>query len=298
MGDSPRYPYFPFYVADWLTSETVVTMTLEQRGAYITLLCHQWIKGSIPDDIGGLAALVGVDSTAMAELWHTLKKCFVPYSKGHGRLVNQRLLSEWQKSRKVSFLKAEAGRKGAKARWSKGVTGHSTSHAVAIPPAIILPMAKNGYSESETESDAELKKEKEGEPLVHGQNALIDAEEFSAITTPMTPAAKIRLAWEMDMHGAAGLPTGLVPDLPRADRHAAGIEALDRLIDWAAGTHFSGNYGELRARLVGLLKKHKAGKVKLYSLKNTLGDRALLMDASGKKKISETDYDEVPEWAE
>jgi hypothetical protein len=33
---------FQFYVKDWLSSESVVVMTAEQRGWYIQLLCHAW----------------------------------------------------------------------------------------------------------------------------------------------------------------------------------------------------------------------------------------------------------------
>jgi uncharacterized protein YdaU (DUF1376 family) len=43
-----QQPWFPFYPSDFLASPKVRRMTLEERGAYITLLCDQWNDGPIP----------------------------------------------------------------------------------------------------------------------------------------------------------------------------------------------------------------------------------------------------------
>ena len=35
-------PWFPLYVADWLSSKKVDLMTPSEAGAYIRLLCYAW----------------------------------------------------------------------------------------------------------------------------------------------------------------------------------------------------------------------------------------------------------------
>lgn len=41
-------PSFQFYPQDFLADLNVTLMNMEERGAYITLLCHNWIEGAIP----------------------------------------------------------------------------------------------------------------------------------------------------------------------------------------------------------------------------------------------------------
>src|SRR6478752_824536 len=52
-------PAFQFYADDFLGG--TLTMTLEERGLYITLLCLQWSKGFVTED----------DLSALAQLWHS-----------------------------------------------------------------------------------------------------------------------------------------------------------------------------------------------------------------------------------
>jgi len=45
-----KSPSFQFYPRDWLGSQRVQMMTLEEEGVYIRLLCFCWTHGSIPAD--------------------------------------------------------------------------------------------------------------------------------------------------------------------------------------------------------------------------------------------------------
>lgn len=57
-----------FYPADWLGSQRVSLMTLEEEGAYIRLLSYCWQHGSIPRDPDKLARLIGKGaSTTLAQ---------------------------------------------------------------------------------------------------------------------------------------------------------------------------------------------------------------------------------------
>lgn len=51
-------PAFQFYPAEFLNDEATLNMTLEERGMYITLLCHCWINGSLPNKFGKLYKLL------------------------------------------------------------------------------------------------------------------------------------------------------------------------------------------------------------------------------------------------
>lgn len=63
-----KSPAFMFYPSDWLGSQRVSLMTLEEEGAYIRLLSYCWQHGSIPRDPDKLARLIGKGaSTTLAQ---------------------------------------------------------------------------------------------------------------------------------------------------------------------------------------------------------------------------------------
>jgi len=56
--------WMPLYVNDWLGSKTTLTMTNEQRGAYITLLIWQWQSDNNAfEDVEEMSLLCGLDLT-------------------------------------------------------------------------------------------------------------------------------------------------------------------------------------------------------------------------------------------
>lgn len=84
--------WFPFYVNDFLSSSKVKLMSNEERGGYVLLLCHEWNdpQCSLPDNdeaVRKLSELIG-DLTLV-------KSCFI---HKRGRLINERLYTEWQKT--------------------------------------------------------------------------------------------------------------------------------------------------------------------------------------------------------
>lgn len=109
-------PAFQFYVRDYMTDETVMMMDLAQEGAYIRLLCHQWLEGSIPNDIAALARLCRVSSTKMKKIWQKVSPCFT--DSGNGRLVNSKLDEQRQDIEGWRKKQSDAGRSGAQKRWS------------------------------------------------------------------------------------------------------------------------------------------------------------------------------------
>ena len=103
-------PAFQFYPKDFLSDFNVATMSMEERGVYITLLSHCWLEGWLPIGSTKLQRICGNPSN-WEEIWESVKPCF--YEKD-GKLYHKRLdqerekQQEWQeKSRKGGLQSAE-----------------------------------------------------------------------------------------------------------------------------------------------------------------------------------------------
>lgn len=108
--ESSKSPAFQFYPADFLSDVNVVAMSLQERGAYITLLCFCWIQGSLPQDVGRLARLCGVPFSSFRKIWPALEPCFRD-AELTDRLTHPRLDRERQKQaeyRHIQSLKGKA----------------------------------------------------------------------------------------------------------------------------------------------------------------------------------------------
>lgn len=133
-----KAPAFQFYPKDFMTDGNVVRMTLQERGAYITLLCLCWTDLSLPADMGSLARSCGVSTTAFTRLWPALAPCF---TVTEGRLMQPRIERERQKQETYRALKAEAGRKGgrpkatSKQKKAQVISSLSTIEAKESPPS-------------------------------------------------------------------------------------------------------------------------------------------------------------------
>lgn len=92
-------------------------MTPEQRGAYVHLLCHNWIEESLPADLELLARLADVPYRRFVKLWPAIEPCF--RVQRNGRLCNNRMRHEIVKYKR----RVAVGRKSAQKRWSQNVSG-------------------------------------------------------------------------------------------------------------------------------------------------------------------------------
>jgi len=109
-----RFPYMPFYVDDWLSSDSVESFTLEQQGAYLLLLARQWKAkdGMLPKDEPTLARW-----SRLGSRWRTvgrpiIERCFVERSGG---LVNVRCRRLWEDIKDRS----KKARAAAEIRWEQ-----------------------------------------------------------------------------------------------------------------------------------------------------------------------------------
>lgn len=142
--------WFPFYVADFLSSGTVKLMTNEERGAYVLLLCYEWqdAQCSLPADDDSIRIL----SESTGDLTR-IKSCFI---KKRGRLINERLYHEWLKVREKSDL----AKKSADMRWA------CERNANALPT----------QCSSQSQSESELREIKEKKKMPPRAVALVDSD--------------------------------------------------------------------------------------------------------------------------
>ena len=109
--------WFPFYPTDFLSSSKVALMDTAEIGAYLLLLCHEWMSEdcSLQNDDEKLRKL----SRFSGDLT-LVKACFF---ESKGKLRNERLFEEWLKVKTIKDLGSKFGKQGAEKRWPQRVTG-------------------------------------------------------------------------------------------------------------------------------------------------------------------------------
>ena len=116
---SMKSPAFQFYPTDYLGSQRVQMMTLEEEGAYIRLLSYCWQHGDIPSDPDKVARLIG--KGASTTLATTVISMFQP-SENHERMIHDRLEAERAKQAVWKAKSSEGGKKSAELRKQKSTT--------------------------------------------------------------------------------------------------------------------------------------------------------------------------------
>ena len=141
MAREGRCPAFLFYPDSWLSSRDVDLMGLEGQGAYIRLLCYQWLDPDcgLPADDGKLAGLSRLGKKWRGPVGTLIRSKF---KEEGGRLYNERLREEYAKlllHREKSSLggKTSAKRRRAAAERTADQQGgrgvHIRSLADAVP---------------------------------------------------------------------------------------------------------------------------------------------------------------------
>lgn len=111
-------PSFPLYADDFLSG--TADMTAEEVGVYFRLLCHQWNKGSLPNDDARLSLMAGqCQASSLAHAKTKFRFC------EDGALRNDRL--EGERVKQAGFREKQAAN-GAK-RWR----GNAEPHAEPMP---------------------------------------------------------------------------------------------------------------------------------------------------------------------
>lgn len=122
-----KAPAFQLYAQDFISDERVALMDLRAVGAYILLLCHAWVEGSVPDDPVTAAKICRTSVGEMRRAWASVRACFQEVTGG--RLVNPR--QEEERAKQACFrveMQAAAEKRWEKQRKAKALPTHMPTH--------------------------------------------------------------------------------------------------------------------------------------------------------------------------
>lgn len=156
-----KSPAFQFYPKDWLSDANVVSMTHEQKGIYLDLLCYCWLEGSLPSSVGDIARLAKVDPNKMEKLWPSISVCF---RRRGSRLIHSRLLKEKLKQREWLRKSSLGGQASARLRNASkgGSTTLQPNGARVVQPNGNIPVFS-------LQSSSPLKSKSNGDLLKSGK---------------------------------------------------------------------------------------------------------------------------------
>lgn len=119
-------PHFPFYPADFISKTG--RLTDAQVGAYIRLLCEQWIAGDIPlVDAHGDASALRMLAESIDDSWPAISKYFEP---SNGGMKNPRMEEVRLKAIDIYTKRVKA----AESRWSdEDASGNASASATQSP---------------------------------------------------------------------------------------------------------------------------------------------------------------------
>jgi len=168
-----KSPAFQFYPNDWLSSEAVQLMTIAEQGAYIRLLCWDWMKDGLIDDDKRLAILSGLGEGWLKGSSVLLRECFVDYPGKVGFLTNPRLQKERIKQRMWREKCIKGGKKSAASR-RKSKTKNKTSPLVGSKDELDSNSSSSSSSSiSSSSKSTEAKASVSSEPKVLTQSKRI-----------------------------------------------------------------------------------------------------------------------------
>ena len=144
-----KAPAFQFYPMDWLTDAHVMAMTLEEQGAYVRLLCHQWLEGKLSSDLSLLAKFCGVSLRKMKAMWPNLGPCFE--DAGDGFIANSRLTRARLDRESWLEKSSRGGKVSAENRASTRDRGVKGGCALVEPP--LQPKLNTSSSTSSSKED-------------------------------------------------------------------------------------------------------------------------------------------------
>ena len=107
--------YFPFYPADWLADTSV--LSLEEKGAYITLISTMYLQEDCSVFKRHIQNILGIQDKRRFD---RIMTNIYPLLIDNGEKVTQKRIKQIKvKIANTVNKKSEAGKAGAKQRWSK-----------------------------------------------------------------------------------------------------------------------------------------------------------------------------------
>lgn len=126
-----KSPAFQFYPKDFLSGTT--TMSLQEVGAYVRLLCYAWDTGSVPVEGDERARIMVCSKAQEKELWKKVGKKFVLTNDVY---LNERMEEERRKQSEYRRRQSDKGKASAAARSQPDGNHGSTAVEPAFQPEV------------------------------------------------------------------------------------------------------------------------------------------------------------------
>lgn len=156
-----KSPAFQFYPKDF-TSGTA-TMSLQEVGAYVRLLCYAWDAGSVPADANERARILGCAKSQEVALWKKVSQKFV---LSDGVYLNERMEVERRKQSEYRRRQSDRGKASAEARTNQRSSAGSTSVPTPVQPR---PVESRLEPEGNSSSSSSFKNLQTHTARVNGQ---------------------------------------------------------------------------------------------------------------------------------
>ncbi len=150
-----KSPAFQFYPKDFMAG--TATMSLQEVGAYMRLLCYAWDTGSVPNDPPERARICGCSKAQERELWKKVGKKFLLQDDAY---FNERLEEERKKQSDYRRRQSDKGKASAATRRQPEANRGSTVVEVRLQP--------EGNSSSSSSSSSSKETTKNGALIVGG----------------------------------------------------------------------------------------------------------------------------------
>ena len=150
-----KLPYFKFYPSDFMGSGKVQMMSPAERGIYISLLCHSWQEGPLPDDPDRLARVCGATQAEMEACWPAVRRCFTVADDEtlfHPRLEKERVAATVRSTRAKVAANARHAPGNAPSTPPGNAPRHAKEDAQGVAPDMPYPEAHSLRDSESTES--------------------------------------------------------------------------------------------------------------------------------------------------
>lgn len=151
-------PIMPFFVKDWIAA--TVHMTDAERGAYASLLFHQWVNGILPPDPSQLARIMGTRDEDFEKRWTALSAKFDGDQDG---LFNNRLEHHRKRALELRDSKVRAADAANAVRRAKKAQRVAAANAVHVPRDVPHTDALRTHTYTSTSLKKKNQKEEEEE---------------------------------------------------------------------------------------------------------------------------------------
>jgi len=190
MAYKPRARSFLFCAESYLHDERVLRMSLEERGAYSTLLFNAWLMerpGEVPDSDQAVANLARCSTSEWERVKGSVLACF-RHDIRRRVYVQGKMVKTYRAQTRFLERQRERGKRGAKALWDKEKDGTSITSGPACAMAVlgsrfsVLGSPMN-LEEADSPASQSLSPDSSPKPSVGNQDKIVRASR-STFTRP------------------------------------------------------------------------------------------------------------------